>query len=84
MDNLGECYIAIKGEQFDGHRFIEQAFEKGAVAALVSQMDTSKSLEQPLILVEDTRLALGQFAAWHRQQMPVQSLIAITGSHATR
>jgi len=77
----GECYIAIKGEQFDGHRFIEQAFEKGAVAALVSQMDTSKSLEQPLILVEDTRLALGQFAAWHRQQMPVQSLIAITGSN---
>lgn len=77
----GDCYIAIKGEKFDGHLFVDEAFKKGAVAALVSQIDTTKPLTHPLILVEDTRIALGQFAAWHRQQMPLKSLIGVTGSN---
>ncbi len=74
----GALYIAIKGENFDGHDFIAQAIRQGAVAILVSEV--VKSIV-PAILVEDTKLALGLFAKWHRQQMPVKKLIAVTGSN---
>jgi len=74
----GALYIAIKGENFDGHCFIEQAIQQGASAVLISE-DVDLSI--PGVLVEDTRLALGHFARWHRLQMPVKTLIAITGSN---
>ncbi len=74
----GALYIAIKGERFDGHGFIAQAIQQGAVAVLVSEV--VKSIV-PAILVDDTTLALGRFAKWHRQQMPVKKLIAVTGSN---
>ncbi|VAW48051.1 UDP-N-acetylmuramoyl-tripeptide--D-alanyl-D-alanine ligase [hydrothermal vent metagenome] len=74
----GALYIAIKGENFDGHDFITQAIQQGAVAVLVSEV--IKSIV-PAVLVEDTKLALGQFAKWHRKQMPVKKLIAVTGSN---
>ncbi len=74
----GALYIALKGEQFDGHDFIEQAIQKGAAVVLVSEVISSIV---PAVLVNDTRLALGKFARWHRQQMPVKKLIAVTGSN---
>ena len=74
----GALYIAIKGDNFDGHEFIAEAIQQGAVAILVSEV--VKSIV-PAILVDDTKLALGLFAKWHRQQMPVKKLIAVTGSN---
>ncbi|MDX1353761.1 MAG: UDP-N-acetylmuramoyl-tripeptide--D-alanyl-D-alanine ligase, partial [Thiomicrorhabdus sp.] len=74
----GALYIAIKGERFDGHAFIDQAIQQGAVAVLVSAEVDSII---PGVQVKDTRIALGEFARWHRQQMPVKTLIAITGSN---
>ena len=74
----GALYIAIKGDNFDGHQFIPQAIQQGAVAVLVS--DEIDAIV-PGVLVEDTRIALGQFAKWHRQQMPVKTLVAVTGSN---
>lgn len=74
----GALYIAIKGENFDGHDFIEQAVKQGAAAVLVSS-DVPTIV--PGVEVEDTRIALGQFAKWHRQQMPVETLVAVTGSN---
>ena len=74
----GALYIAIQGERFDGHDFIAEAIRQGAVAVLLSKhVDTIV----PAVLVEDTRLALGQFACWHRQQMPVKTVVGITGSN---
>ncbi len=74
----GALYIAVKGERFDGHAFIDQAIQQGAVAVLVSEeLDTAV----PGVLVDDSRLALGAFALWHRTQMPVKKLIAVTGSN---
>ncbi|MDX1346682.1 MAG: UDP-N-acetylmuramoyl-tripeptide--D-alanyl-D-alanine ligase [Thiomicrorhabdus chilensis] len=74
----GALYIAIKGEHFDGHDFVSEAVKQGAAAVLVSEaVDTIV----PGVLVEDTRLALGQFAQWHRRRMPLKKLIAITGSN---
>ncbi|MGO1297067.1 MAG: UDP-N-acetylmuramoyl-tripeptide--D-alanyl-D-alanine ligase [Vibrio sp.] len=69
-------FIALIGERFDAHEFIHQAQAAGAVAALVSRpLDT----DFPHIVVDDTRLALGQLATWvHRcSHTPT---IGITGS----
>lgn len=74
--NPGELFIAVAGDQFDGHNFVAQAQMRGAVAALVSQ---DVVCEIPLIKVSDTRKALGQLAAKRREQFPIP-LIALTGS----
>lgn len=73
----GQVFVALTGERFDGHDFIEQACQQGVSAVVVS-----KDLECscPRIVVEDTRIALGLIAqAWRRQfRLP---LIAVTGSN---
>lgn len=74
----GALYIALKGENFDGHNFVAEAVKQGAVAVLVS---SEVACPVPGVLVEDTRIALGKFAQWHRRQMPVKKLIAVTGSN---
>ena len=61
----GDLYIALKGEHFDGHDFIPQAEQAGAVAALVSKQQRGKL---PQLCVTDTRYALGQLAAYWLQQ----------------
>lgn len=79
----GALYIAIVGERFDGHDFICQAVAKGAAVVLVSnpQAKGLESLQVPVLTVADTRIALGQFAQWHRNAMPLKKLVAITGSN---
>ena len=73
----GSLYVAIKGERFDGHAFVNQAGEAGAAGALVSE---HQSAQLPQICVSDTRLALGQLAAHWRQQFNGK-LVGITGSN---
>lgn len=72
----GDLFVAIQGEQFDGHDFIATAKEKGAVAAVVSK---ALSADLPVIKVTDTRTALGQLAALHRAQFNLP-IIGLTGS----
>lgn len=74
----GDCYIAIKGERFDGHAFIDQAIQQGAVALLVSEPG---DYGVPSLLVDDTRVALGLMANGHRRTQHLNSLIAVTGSN---
>ena len=68
----GALFVAIKGENFDGHDFVDQAFEKGAAAALVSD----KKLNKPnCICVESVLEAFSKLSkAW---QDEVLSLIHI-------
>jgi UDP-N-acetylmuramoyl-tripeptide--D-alanyl-D-alanine ligase len=78
----GELFLALRGENFDGHQFVAAAKARGAVAAVVAA-DAAEALKDsalPLILVADTRLALGALAAdWRaRFDLPV---IAVTGSN---
>lgn len=78
----GALYIAIKGPNFDGHEFIAQAVQQGAVAVLHSApRDARSDWVVPGVEVTDTRLALGEFARWHRRQIALKKLIAITGSN---
>lgn len=73
----GDLFVAIRGESFDGHRFVEQAFEKGAVAALV---EPGFELEgRALLTVLDTRQALLELARAYRRTWP-GTVFGITGS----
>jgi UDP-N-acetylmuramoyl-tripeptide--D-alanyl-D-alanine ligase len=73
----GTLFVAIQGENFDGHDFVTEAFTKGAAAALVSRkIDCSI----PQIIVSDTILALGTLASHWRQRFTLP-LIGVTGSN---
>jgi len=74
--SLDQLFIAIKGERFDAHDFVESLAGK-AGAALVSQYI---DCDLPQVVVSDTRVALADFAAAWRQQFK-QPLIALTGSN---
>lgn len=70
-------FIALIGPNFDGHNYIEQAIEKGASAVMVSR---EVDCDLPQLLVEDTRIGLGQLANCWRNSFSVP-LVAITGSN---
>lgn len=72
----GCLYIAIKGENFDGHRFIDKAFELGAKAAVSSEPIVT---DKPVVYVNDTRQAFGALAGWYRSLFPVY-VVGVTGS----
>ncbi len=73
----GDLFVALKGPIYDGHKFVNEAFAKGAIAALVSR---SVRFSHPLLMVEDTLSALGDIAAWYRQKFSL-TVIGITGSN---
>ncbi len=73
----GALFVALRGPNFDGHRFLDAAQQKGAVGALVSELPEARL---PSIRVEDTRLSLGRLAAGWRKSHPVP-LVAVTGSN---
>lgn len=75
--NQGDIFLALTGDNFDGHDYINLAASKGAVAAIVSR---PISTTIPQLVVSDTRLAFGQMAAHRRQQHKDLTVIAITGS----
>lgn len=73
----GELFVAIRGEFFDPHQFIEQAVEKNPCALVVEQYFAHINL--PQLVVSDSILALGQIAALNRSLFNGK-LIGITGS----
>jgi len=74
---IGDCFFALTGDNFDGHNFIDDAFAKGAVCAVVSR--DIESVGNCLLKVPDTVKALGDFAAEYRRLMNFK-VVAITGS----
>ncbi len=71
----GDVFVALKGEAMDGHRFIEAAFAKGAVAAIVD-----RPVDFPHVLVADTTKALHDLAHAARDRAVEAVRIGITGS----
>ena len=70
-------FVALKGERFDGHDYVDRALESGACAAIVQQPVASASGLQ--LVVADTLLAYQASARWWRSQFDIP-VIAITGS----
>jgi len=76
----GDCFFAIRGDQFDGHDYIEKAFAQGALCCVVERIpDDTVSSRGLTLQVEDSVKALGDLARVRRQQFDAQ-VIAITGS----
>ncbi|MCX5464725.1 bifunctional UDP-N-acetylmuramoyl-L-alanyl-D-glutamate--2,6-diaminopimelate ligase MurE/UDP-N-acetylmuramoyl-tripeptide--D-alanyl-D-alanine ligase MurF [Alcaligenes parafaecalis] len=74
----GDLFLALSGEQFDGHRYLEKAKEQGAHAAIVAQRDPQVDL--PQIVLGDTRRALMTLATEWRSRFDIP-VIGVTGSN---
>ncbi|MEO8439009.1 MAG: UDP-N-acetylmuramoyl-tripeptide--D-alanyl-D-alanine ligase [Spartobacteria bacterium] len=77
----GALFVALRGDNFDGHRFVEQAAQRGAAGAIVEGKWTGKTPPNfPLLRVPDTLLAYQQIAAQYRRSLGIK-VVAITGSN---
>src|SRR5579863_8748168 len=74
----GNLFVALRGERFDAHAFLQDVADQGAAAVVVEKRPTDLSI--PALVVPDTRVALGEIARhWRRQfSLPV---IGVTGSN---
>ncbi|HKR94381.1 MAG TPA: UDP-N-acetylmuramoyl-tripeptide--D-alanyl-D-alanine ligase [Candidatus Angelobacter sp.] len=77
--NPGDLFIAIPGERFDGHEYVEEALEKGAAGALVQTGKRVNGDSRRLLHVEDTVKALQSLGAAARRLWG-KPLLAVTGS----
>ncbi len=82
----GEIFFALEGENYDGHKFVEQAIHNGAAGAVISSgKKAAYSFHNgfkkcALLEVADTLTALGELAKFYRNSLPA-SFIAVTGSN---
>ena len=74
----GDLFVALKGENFDAHAFLQQAREKGAVAGIAQYGLVESGLSG--LQIKDPKRALGELAAAWRAQFKLP-LIAVTGSN---
>ncbi len=77
----GDCFIALPGENHDGHAFVSDAISKGAGAVIVSERIVfSQDASAAVIRVGDTLYALGELARRHRMKFDIP-VIAVSGSN---
>jgi UDP-N-acetylmuramoyl-tripeptide--D-alanyl-D-alanine ligase len=77
----GDLFIALKGERFDGHDFLPEVVSKGVAAVMIERDRTLVPLRQSgAVVVENTRVALGQLAARYRKDFDLP-IIAVGGSN---
>ncbi len=72
----GDIFLALKGDNFDGHDYVAAAFDKGASLAITSRQVGDFAQ----MVVSDTRLALGLLGKYRRDVHPDLTVIALTGS----
>lgn len=72
-----DLFVALKGESFDGHDFIDKAYDAGA--ALVLSEKTLSNGQHPYILVKDTLKALQEIARYYKKKFKIP-FVAVTGS----
>ena len=75
-------FIAVKGSNFDGHDFVNEAVKKGAAAVIINKNKLSKydDINVPIVAVDDTIKALGEIANSWRRKLKAK-VISITGSN---
>lgn len=75
----GDLFIAIRGDNSDGHAHVADALSKGAAAAMVNASWTDQSKDGPLLAVEDTDRGMRDLARAARDRASAQ-IIGVTGS----
>jgi UDP-N-acetylmuramoyl-tripeptide--D-alanyl-D-alanine ligase len=73
----GEVFVALRGEKFDGHEFVETAIAKGAIAAIVDFAYENPGF--PVLQVKNTLEAYQKIARWWRDRFNIP-VIGVTGS----
>jgi UDP-N-acetylmuramoyl-tripeptide--D-alanyl-D-alanine ligase len=73
----GSVFIALRGPNYDGHNYVAEAFQKGAIAAIVDR--DAPACQGPVVRTPDSLRALQQLASWARSQWS-GDLVAVTGS----
>lgn len=77
----GDLFVALPGERFDGHDFLDEVAKKDVVAVVIERTRKPGTLpECAVIVVDNTRAALGQLAAAYRQEFTLP-VIAVGGSN---
>lgn len=76
----GNLFVPFKGENADGHRFVEDAINRGAAAAFWQKDVPNPPLHLPIIIVENTLIALQELARSYRNELDVK-VLGITGSN---
>jgi len=74
----GALFVALRGEVFDAHNFLQQVADKDVAAVVVEELPAGWKL--PAIVVPNTLTALGEIANWWRKQFAVP-VIGVTGSN---
>ncbi|MEX2115359.1 MAG: UDP-N-acetylmuramoyl-tripeptide--D-alanyl-D-alanine ligase [Bacteroidota bacterium] len=83
---LGDLFVALKGERVDGHDFVTRAITAGAAAVIIGRAWAGRnealmlSLSVPRLVVDDTIKALGEFARLYRRKFDIP-VIAVGGSN---
>jgi UDP-N-acetylmuramoyl-tripeptide--D-alanyl-D-alanine ligase len=75
----GEVFLALRGENFDGHQFVEKARDLGALVAIVDRTWDGEVPNFPLLRVDDTLTAYQAIARWWRDRFSIP-IVAVTGS----
>ncbi len=75
--NPGDCYLALKGAQFDGHDFVVQAEELQAAAIIC---ESAQEINIPQVVVSNTRDALAKLGRAHRHKNAAK-IVGVTGSN---
>jgi len=83
----GDLFFALRGGQFDGHEFVAEAARKGAAAIVGERGRLPQGLATcPVIVVENTRKALGDLAAQYRKdfELPMTAVAGSNGKTTTK
>jgi murE/murF fusion protein len=75
--------VALRGENFDGHDYLQTAVKNGAACLLISDKEKGQEYDAACVVVEDTLTALGALALWRRRavrKMNDPLIVGITGS----
>lgn len=82
----GDCFVALRGERFDAHDFLDTAVERGAAALVVHDASRAAGRGVPAYVVPDTRAALGALARYRRRAWarPVVGVVGTNGKTSTK
>jgi len=82
----GDLFVALVGERFDAHEFLEPAAASGAAGVVVSSVDGTRGLRVPVFEVRDTLLGLGALGRYRRcaWARPVVGVVGTNGKTSTK
>ena len=75
----GDLFFALKGPNHDGNAYVDDAFRKGAAAAVADRQEVADRVPGPVLVASDTLVALQNVAAWARRQWGGE-VVGVTGS----